>query len=175
MGVGLAAAADRPGKWIIVVKYVNYYQLRQELLGKGSQKKKKRKTDKCQFCPYTYLCTVNTNIFSPMSTVEKRKKEEKTNISTFSAQNYLPKTNICQFCFLLFLMTFPKGIFEHLSALQHLKVKNSFNQSLGRLLLMKESRSKKNCFSSKCTIRQFDSNQTWLLAKLLCQKFSELA
>ena len=25
MGVGLAAAADRPGKWIIVVKYVNYY------------------------------------------------------------------------------------------------------------------------------------------------------
>ena len=24
MGVGLAAAADRPGKWIVVVKYVDY-------------------------------------------------------------------------------------------------------------------------------------------------------
>ena len=25
MGVGLAAAADRPGKWIIVVKYVDHH------------------------------------------------------------------------------------------------------------------------------------------------------
>ena len=25
MGVGLAPAADRPGKWIVVVKWVDYY------------------------------------------------------------------------------------------------------------------------------------------------------
>ena len=55
--------------------------------------KKEEKTDKCQFCPYTYLRTVKTDMFPFFPLV-------KTKFFLFfppSPYTYLPKTDICKF------------------------------------------------------------------------------
>ena len=81
--------------------------------GKVHRKKRRRKTDKCQFYPYTSLRTVKTDIFPFFPLV-------KTNIFPFflpSAYTYLPKTDICQFFFFFFFYEpFPNLVLRRMRA-----------------------------------------------------------